>query len=492
MLLALDRRMKKTERDKLKARVLSMMANLGANAPSVRPSVERTTDDDASPFKIRNDDDGLFMALLHEPYSDAAKAFVGKLVAGFRQSNRGAKYPAQRAIGIIVAELMRGANEGPRSYLYRPIGSTTFTDGVVGYRPFKKAYKALVEQGMLLVEPGAVDFAPGVKGRATRFHPTKALFALANTFGIEVADFETHFRSVPPRSKVYHPILLRASTKREYEAFGHKVVGKPMKVDCGDPTVAAFAQQVDEINAVVGNAAISAAHIGFRRIFNQGDLAGVHYNRGGRLFSISGGYQQLSGDKRSRMTIDGEPVVEWDISSSHLTIAMMKLGLPMPAADDLYAVSDVPRAIVKLYVNASLGNGKPLGKWPSDAIKAYAREGTKEKPNRLNDGVLAEGCKYTGKLGGDWPIKLMKNSVLPNFPALDLIESAGINWGILQFEESQAVVNAVHELCTVHGVIALPVHDSIICKRSDAEITHDVLSRNFESLIGAKPKLKSK
>ncbi len=492
MLLVLDRRMKKSERDKRWSRVLSMIAKLESCAPSVHPSVRRATDDDAPSFKSRNDDDGLFMALLHEPYSDVAKAFVGKLVAGFQQSSRGAKGPAQRALGIIVADLMRAANEDSDAYLYRPIGSRTFDDSVVGYGPFTKAYKALAEQGMLIVEPGRMDFGPGLKGRATRFHPTKAFFDLAKTFGVEAIDFETHFRPVPPCSAIGSPIQLRASTTRQYGAFGHKVVGKPMTVDYDNPTVIAFARQVDEINAVIGNATISAAHIGFRRIFNQGDVAGVNYDRGGRLFSIGGGYQQLSGDKRSQMTIDGEPVVELDISSSHLTIAMAKLGLPIPSVVDLYEVPEVPRAIVKLYVNASLGNGNPLGKWPSDAIKEYARDGTKVKPNKLKDSVLGDGGMYTGKLGRDWPIKLMKKSVLPYFPALDKIGSKGINWGILQFEESQAVVEAVHELCTVHGVVALPVHDSIICKKSDAAVANDVLSRCIERRIGVKPKLKSK
>lgn len=484
--------MKKTERDKRWSRLLSKMANAGADVSSVRPSVGRTNDDDASSFKSRNDDDGVFMALLHEPYSDAAKAFVGRLVAGFKQSKRGAKGPAQRALGIIIADLMRAANEGPDAYLYRSIGATTFAYGVVRYGPFTKACKALVEQGVLIVEPGRMDFGPGLKGRATRFHPTKAFFDLAKACGVDASNFEAHFRHAPTCSNISHLIQLRASTKRRPGAFGHKIVGKKMKVDYENPKVAVFARQVAEINTAIGRAAISATHVGFRRIFNQGDVADVNYDRGGRLFSIGGGYQQLSGDKRSQMTIDGEPVVELDISSSHLTIAMAKLGLPIPSVVDLYEVPEIPRAIVKLYVNASLGNGKPLGNWPSDAIKEYAREGTKEKPNRLKDGVLGEGGVYTGKLGKDWPIKLMKKSVLPRFPALDRIAGDCIDWSILQFEESQAVVEAVHELCTVHGVVALPVHDSIICKKSDAAVANDVLSRCFERQIGVRPKLKSK
>ena len=484
--------MKKIEHDKLKSRVASLLKSAGKGLSSVNAATDDLTDVGKPEQAEALDQIGLFMTLMHEPYSKEAMAFTAQLVGRMKQSSRGPKRAAQRALGMIAADLMRALGEGPLTYLYRPVGAGTFTDGIVNYRPFKHAYKALAEQGMLIVEPGVIDFAPGLKGKATRFHPTPAMVSLAAEFGIDAAEFDKHFRPVSQRPKVRHPIRLRASTKRQYGAHELKIVGKQMAVDNADSVVIAYAQQVDEINAAIGNTPISAPHIGFRRVFNQGDVPGVHYDRGGRMYSIGGGYQQLSGDERSRMTIDGEPVVEWDISSSHLTIAMTMLGYPVPATGDLYAVPGIPRAIVKLYVNASLGNGKPIGKWPSDAIEEYARDDLPKKPNKMRLSIADQGYPYSGDLLADWPIKRLKKEVLTYFPVLSAIADNGIKWDVLQFRESCVVVNAVHELCSIRGVIALPVHDSIICKKSEALITHDVLLRHFKAIVGIEPKLKCK
>jgi len=484
--------MKKIERDNLKSRVASLLKSVGTALSSVNAATDESTHV-AKPEQAKElDQIGLFMTLMHEPYSKEAMAFTARLVGEMKHSSRGPKRAAQRALGMIAADLMRALREGPLTYLYRPVGAGAFTDGVVTYRPFTHAYKALDAQGMLIVEPGVIDFAPGLKGKATRFHPTPAMVSLAAEFGIDAAEFDKHFRPVSQRPKVRHPIRLRASTKRQYGAHGLKIVGKRMAVDHADPVVIAYARQVDEINAAIGNTPISAPHIGFRRVFNQGDVPGVHYDRGGRLYSIGGGYQQLSGDERSRMTVDGEPVVEWDISSSHLTIAMMMLGYPVPATGDLYAVPGVPRAIVKLYVNASLGNGKPIGKWPSDAVKGYAKPDLPKKPNKMKQSIIEQGYPYSGDLLADWPIMLLKKEVLTCYPVLGAIADNGIKWDVLQFRESCVVVNAVHELCTIHGVVALPVHDSIICKKSEASITHDVLLRHFKAIVGIEPTLKCK
>lgn len=484
--------MSKTRKGDLKSRVNSLLKAMRTGSSNVSRETRLLTGHDEPEERDEVEQTGLRMTLMFEPYSKEAEAFTGELISGMKQANRGPKRAAQRAIGIIAADLMRATGEGPRTYLYRPVGAGTFAGSNVSYRPFTRAYEALDACGLLTVEPGVMDFGPGLNGRATRFHPTPALIALARTFGINAADFDKHFRPVWQRPKVRHPVSLRAATKRSYGAYGSKIAGKLMKVDHADPVVIALARQVDEINAAIGNTPISLPHTGFQRGFNQGDLPGVHYDRGGRLYSIGGGYQQKSGDARALMTIDGDEVVEWDISSSHLTIAMTMLGFPVPATGDLYSVPGIPRAIVKLYVNACLGNGKPLGRWPSDAVKAYAKNDEPEKPNKMKRSVIDEGYLYSGKLLSDWPIKRLKSEVLPRFPVLSLINGKDIKWDILQHKESCAIVGAVHELCTVHGVIALPVHDSIICKKNHSTITRDVLSRHFEREVGMKPKLKCK
>ena len=47
----------------------------------------------------------------------------------------------------------------------------------------------------------------------------------------------------------------------------------------------------------------------------------------------------------------------------------------------------------------------------------------------------------------------------------------------------------MHTLATVHGIPALPVHDSIIVPVSKADIAAAILSKEFEREVGAKPKL---
>lgn len=486
-------------RREIETRVSSLLETFGEKIDTKASSGPPET---SPPDKDRKEATALFMSLLFEPASDDARAFTEELVSRMSLPARGPKQKIIQAVRIVASELMRCIADGDDSYLYRPMSANTFDASTVSYKPFRNAYAALAEQGMVDHEPGRVDFGSGVKGTATRFHPTQALRDLATSFGIEPADFGLHFKLLPRPTKVREPIGLRKAARKAKITYGHKTVGAPMPVDYSDSAVAAFAKQVGEINEALADANIEARtnkgfpvpHVGFQRLFNEGDLPGVHYNRGGRLFAINGGYQKLSAEERTRMKIDGESIVECDISASHLTIAMSLLNMKVADPSSLYTIEGIPRAIVKLYVNASLGNGKRLGRWPDDALKDYAFLETtvKEKKNRLRAAVEAEGYRWSGDLRKDWPIRLMKRVVLTRFPILNELEAKEINWGILQFEESCVIIDAVHELCCKRGIVALPVHDSIICKGSDAAIVKENLERHFFKRFEVKPSLKYK
>lgn len=451
-----------------------------------------------------NDEHGeeaaLFMSLLFEPVSDEVCAFMKELTSRVALPARGPRQKIVQAVRLVVADLMRCIAEGEGAYLYRPLGSNTFVGSTVGHKPFCTAYKALAEQGLLIVELGRVDFGSGLKRTATRFYPTAALVDLAKSFGIEPTDFDRHFSPLPRAKQVRVPITLRKAARKAKITYGRKIVGDPMPVDFTDAKVAAFSKQVDEVNDALAGTDIQARtnkgtivpHVGFQRSFNQGDLPGVHYDRGGRLFAVHGGYQNLSQEERALMTIGGEPVVECDISASHLTITMSLLKMKVESPSKLYIIPGIPRVIVKLYVNASLGNGKPLSRWPDDAVDDYAFVDTEKKKNRLRAAVEDEGCTWSGNLRQDWPIAKMKREVLTRFPLLHVIEKEGISWGVLQFEESCVIVGAVHDLCCRQGIPALPVHDSIICRASDASAVEHTIKRLFAERFGVVPDLKFK
>ena len=454
------------------------------------------------PPKGANEPTASFMSLLFEPSSDQACAFTDELISRMSLPASGPKQKKMQAVRIVASELMRCAADGDESYLYRPMGANTFDASTVSYKPFCAAYKALATQGMLDHEPGAVDFGSGIKRTATRFYPTAALIDLAKGFGIESTDFDQHFKPLLRPQRVRQPISLRKASRRAYGAFGLKIAGDPMPVNNSDPTVMRFAKQVNEINEALADTKIDARtnkgiiipHVGFQRSFNQGDLPDVHYNRGGRLFAIHGGYQNLSAEQRAKMTIDGEAVAECDISASHLTIAMSLMKMPIDNPSALYNIAGIPRIIAKLYVNASLGNGKRLHRWPDDAVKDYAyveRDGN-DKKNRLRAAVEEEGYRWSGDLRKDWPIGMIKREVLGVFPLLNDLEDNKIGWGRLQFEESCVIVDAVHDLCCKQGVPALPVHDSIICKASDKDLVKETMERHFSKRFGVKPGIKCK
>lgn len=486
-------------RTEIEARVMSLLKTFEKKIEAEASSVPREM---SSPDNDGKEASALFMSLLFEPASDNARALTDEIISRMSLPVRGPKQKIIQAVRIVASELMRCAADGDDSYLYRSMGANTFDASTVSYKPFCSAYKALAAQGMLTHEPGAVDFGSGVKRTATRFYPTAALIDLANGFGVKPADFDLHFKPLPRSQQVRQPISLRKATRRAYGAFGLKIAGDPMPVDYSDPTVMRFAKQVNEINEALADTKIDARtnkgiivpHIGFQRSFNQGDLPGVHYNRGGRLFAIHGGYQSLSAEERAKMTIDGEAVVECDISASHLTIAMSLMKLPINNPSALYHIPGIPRIIVKLYVNASLGNGKPLYRWPDDAVEDYAyveRSGS-EKTNRLRAAVEDESYSWSGDLRKDWPIGKMKREVLDRFPFLLDLEKKEIGWGKLQLEESCVIIDTVHDLCCKQGIPVLPVHDSIICKASDRDAVMGTMKRQFFKGFGVKPGLKCK
>jgi hypothetical protein len=259
---------------------------------------------------------------------------------------------------------------------------------------------------------------------------------------------------------------------------GKRLKGVRIPVDLSSPDAAKLAAQVDELNAFFSPVEIKpdGAHYAFQRVFNQGDLPGFAWNKGGRLISMGQSYQQMSQEDRRKITINGEETVEIDLRASHLTILYAKLGLRFdPAGPDPYQVTDIPRDVVKAWVTQTLGHDRFQRCWSKP---------NKEKYRSSNRG--------TGDLQKDYPIRLMKEKIPAHLPVLSGWETCPIRWGDLQYVESCAVVDTVYELATKHNIPALPVHDSIIVAASQQEIAVRVLEECFERQVGVRPALSIK
>jgi len=82
--------------------------------------------------------------------------------------------------------------------------------------------------------------------------------------------------------------------------------------------------------------------------------------------------------------------------------------------------------------------------------------------------------------------------ILEYFPMLADWPSQRVTWADLMFIESEIVIGTMLELMRSYGAPSFPVHDSIIVRKSDTELALDILSQQFSSKTGIRPKLKVK
>lgn len=421
---------------------------------------------------VHSRDGARYLNLRLEASSKQAKAFSEKLaqdiweMGSARKTRPSSKHVA--AAGAFFADLLKVAGEDPDRFSYRPMMASSFTGERIGYRSLKQVVDGARATKLIEVREGAGG--GNLVGQATRFKTTPALLLLAKAFGIEPTEWQEHFRSIPRPKTIAEPVVLKSASKL---VGGWKREGVRMPFNPSNPTVVELARQVNEINAFFSDVRIEpdAEHYAFHRIFNEGDQAGFAWDKGGRLYSMGDSYQSRKPAVRSKMRLNGEQVVEIDIRASHLTILHARLGEPFdPSAKDPYWHPDIPRHVMKGWVVMTLGYDKFHRAWSSDMIKGY-----RDKASSL--------------LGKDYPIRLVREKALEALPILNEWESSPLRWGDLQYIESCAVVDTVHQLATVKGIPGLPVHDSIIVPESTKTIAASVLRANFEKHVGVEPML---
>jgi hypothetical protein len=306
-------------------------------------------------------------------------------------------------------------------------------------------------------------------GTATRLRPTVALLELLARAGITIHNWREHFRPLPRPTITNNPIVVKASSTRE---LGQKRQGRPLQIDPSNPFASELARQVNELNEFFASIRIDPEdrHYAFQRVFNQGDLPGFAWNKGGRLISMGASYQQMPRVERQSIRLMGEAVVEIDVRASHLTILHAVLGSPFNAdGTDPYAIDGIPREVVKAWVTMTIGHDRFQTRW--------------SKPNK--DRFAAT----YGDLQKAFPIAGVREKVLERLPILADWPSCPIRWGDLQFLESCAVVDTVHSLAMDHGIPALPVHDSIIVPVSYERVAIEVFSSRFRRNVGVEPAL---
>lgn len=426
---------------------------------------------------------GKYMGLRNEAISLESVAFIDDLAVRFH-TGKHAK-PSKKtviAIGAVVADLLRIAGRGPNAYAYRDMSNSSFTDEAAGARCVRAALDGLKDHNLIRWRSGkkAVAGMSTQGDRASQFYIETGLLDSAAAYGITPANWPSHFRQRPRPKVMPNAVQLRKSRSTEW--YERSKRGEKMQVNKLHPQVIDSGTKVNDINRAYFDADIkimleaegdfSECHYGFVRIFCRGDLVGYDYNKGGRIYSDRGGYQNATKTERASMLINGDSTVEIDIRGCQLAILHAKLGRPLDPDVDPYHGIGTDRDVAKACVMQILGSSKLPCKWSAETARRYGKE----------NGGSCLRC--------DHPFKEVLSAVLEQFPIFRHWKDSKVRWDDLQYADSEVMLEAVHRLATVYNIIALPVHDSLIIPCQHESVARKVLSDVFTNTIGVRPYIK--
>jgi hypothetical protein len=385
------------------------------------------------------------------------------------------------AVGAFIADLL-AAIEADRSegWLRCSLNKGDYTGQFIKWRMFDAVRQAFTEAGLVEHKPGypgSYQFEnPGpMVGKLTRYRATSSLLAACEAHGVTPANVRQCFQFV----EVMPSELVQLTSP------SHKTPNTEK--------VQRLRAQVAEFNSffaqhTLTHPQVKVKHLGWVRKFHQAsNLQTYKWDKGGRLYSYpqdAGCYQNLSGGTRLGMQIDGEGVVEIDISSSYLTIFYAWCDQQLDTDADAYAgilgPTELDRQVAKFWINASFGNGNLLTRW--------AKEFTTDFRERLaQKGFPPEAFDTKA-----YPMSLIKKRALQRHPLLERwggeIGGRVRGWADLMFDESKVIIATMQELMA-KGVPSMPVHDSLIVQASKEALAAYTLSHQFRAHTGVVPKL---
>jgi len=269
------------------------------------------------------------------------------------------------------------------------------------------------------------------------------------------------------------PLELRARKPEDFFS-STRPIGRPMEFE-RDGIVKAIENNILELNEFFNKQSLrGGSHHGYIRIFHNGDDEDFGWREGGRLYSqhFADSYQVMSADRRRRMTINGQPVAEIDISASYLTLFLSLHDIQLDTTKDPYELSglaEVHRSAVKAWMVATFGNTKPIRRWPPRMLKK-APELRQHRVSTIKEAAFAKypvletwGKPLRGRIHG---------------------------WADLMWMESAVMFGTMCDLMREHDTPSLSVHDSLIVPASRAEVAVEAIKKRCGAQWEVEPRLK--
>lgn len=410
-----------------------------------------------------------------EAVSPVAVAVVGEIrqsicawedAGGQRQRKRKASGldKLDKAIGTILAGLLLNWGRTQPKASYRSLKTNDFTGEPIGAVVFTRTIRAMVSAGLVRQKDG---YRTGPQASfASRYWPAPDLFGLVTNHGITPTTIRQHFRFNAPKAapEVGQPLRLTAPAQRNKQA-------EPLPFDPVEDEPRRLIQQVEAMNSFAAGCKVeNCLPPRWHRSFTY------NWQHHGRWYAAGGegNYQHKTLEDRLGIRINGEAVVEVNISASYLTILHAVLGLELPMGD-LYAFNSVTRAVAKGWINATISKGSPVKRWSADMREALGDEAA-ISPVTVGDVVMGRypflGCLPQAMAGRSWA------------PANGRLLSHR-----LMFIEASIIARAMEQLRSA-GVLALPMHDGLVVPASAQDAAKAAITAAGLEIAGVELRLK--
>lgn len=376
-------------------------------------------------------------------------------------------------LGAVVGDLLvHAANVDAKGFMYRGADRTAFSGTYCSSHHFERLADLWVLVGWLEQKKGFYSWEDWEGestvgfGKCRRLRATQELLEVAGAFGIGPHNASEHFAKDSAKT---FPVQVRSIKKRTKRGVKEAKLMRPPK----SPKLLPALGRVRELNQFVAQHGFNLEEPPqFKRLFNNGDDPSFDYNLGGRLYCTTrDNYQTKKKHERQHMTIDGEAVVEVDVSGSFPTIYHWSCGEQFDPSRDIYLIEGIERSVVKRIAVACLSTTDWPTQWPR--------------------GLKEDYCKETGSdLARRYKLKDVVAAVRSALPILEQRDQSVNGWAQLQYWESEAILKAVEELKNSHSVVALPVFDSLIVPSSHQQQAVDAIQSSYLSQFGSSPRVK--
>lgn len=195
------------------------------------------------------------------------------------------------------------------------------------------------------------------------------------------------------------------------------------------------------------------------RVYARGQII-----MGGRFYN--GSHLALPSSVRAHIKMDGEDTVELDFCSLHLSMLYHKENLPLPSNPYIYPDGDYRRSLMKIVGLV--------------AINARSRRQ-----------ALSYIRHHLEELGMDgFSAKALLDEFMAHNKGVEkyICSDIGVR---LQKKDSDIMKDILSELMSL-GIIALPVHDSVIVKAKYEHIAYSIMQKCYIKHMGAKINISKK